>query len=174
MKKLTIQNGEGVFSGEVSGSFKPAETLQVPAGKSSTRNSEVGTCASASISAAQRSKELVLGDDGTERARLRVPTPPGQLRVHGRRRGRRGAGARGEGVGVRCRVGIGHPAPLLARDGRCVENANLDAVERPALDVDLKHGLRAAPTSVCPTTPTASPSRSIRRSGAPAPRSCSA
>ncbi|TAJ92041.1 MAG: ROK family protein [Reyranella sp.] len=82
---------------------------------------------------------LVLGDDGAERARLRVPTPQdsyeatvgavvGVVRQLETR------------VGVRCRVGIGHPGALSPATG-LIKNANSTRLNGRPLDVDLKHGL---------------------------------
>ena len=85
---------------------------------------------------------IVLGDDGTERARLRVSTPQDsyestvgavvgvvrELEVK---------------VGVRCRVGIGHPGALSPATG-LVKNANSTRLNGRPLDVDLKHGLGRA------------------------------
>lgn len=85
---------------------------------------------------------LVLGDDGTERARLRVATPQdsyeatvgavvGVVRELETR------------VGMRCRVGIGHPGALSPATG-LIKNANSTRLNGRPLDVDLKHGLGRA------------------------------
>lgn len=85
---------------------------------------------------------LVLDDDGTERTRLRVPTPQdsyeatvgavvGVVRELETR------------VGVRCRVGIGHPGALSPATG-LIKNANSTWLNGRPLDVDLQHGLGRA------------------------------
>lgn len=85
---------------------------------------------------------LVLGDDGTERARLRVPTPQESYEatvgaVVGVVRELEAK------VGVHCRVGIGHPGALSPATG-LVKNANSTRLNGRPLDVDLKHGLGRA------------------------------
>lgn len=85
---------------------------------------------------------LVLGDDGTERARLRVPTPQDSYEatvgaVVGVVRELEAK------VGVRCRVGVGHPGALSPATG-LVKNANSTRLNGRPLDVDLKHGLGRA------------------------------
>jgi fructokinase len=82
---------------------------------------------------------IALGDDGTERARLRVPTPResyeatveavvGVVRELETR------------VGARCRVGVGHPGAVSPATG-LVKNANSTRLNGHPLDVDLKHAL---------------------------------
>jgi fructokinase len=85
---------------------------------------------------------IVLGDDGTERARLRVPTPQDSYEAT--------VGAvvgvvreLEKQVGVRCRVGIGHPGALSPATG-LVKNANSTRLNGRPLDIDLKHGLGRA------------------------------
>lgn len=85
---------------------------------------------------------LVLGDDGTEHARLRVPTPRESYEatlgaVVGVVRELEAK------VGVRCRVGVGHPGALSPATG-LVKNANSTRLNGRPLDVDLKHGLGRA------------------------------
>lgn len=85
---------------------------------------------------------LVLDDDGTERARLRVPTPQDSYEatvgaVVGVVRDLEAK------VGVRCRVGIGHPGALSPATG-LVKNANSTRLNGRPLDIDLKHGLGRA------------------------------
>ncbi|MFN4015985.1 MAG: ROK family protein [Reyranella sp.] len=82
---------------------------------------------------------IVLGDDGSERARLRVATPhesyeatvdavAGVVRELETR------------VGARCRVGIGHPGAVSPATG-LVKNANSTRLNGHPLDVDLKQAL---------------------------------
>jgi fructokinase len=85
---------------------------------------------------------LVLDDDGTEKARLRVPTPQDSYEatlgaVVGVVRELEAK------VGVRCRVGIGHPGALSPATG-LVKNANSTRLNGRPLDVDLKNGLGRA------------------------------
>lgn len=82
---------------------------------------------------------LVLGDDGAERARLRVPTPQDSYEATVEAV----AGVVREletRVGVRCRVGIGHPGALSPATG-LVKNANSTRLNGRPLDVDLKQAL---------------------------------
>jgi len=82
---------------------------------------------------------IVLGDDGLERARLRVATPrdsyeatvdavAGVVRELEMR------------VGARCRVGVGHPGAISPATG-LVKNANSTRLNGQPLDVDLKQAL---------------------------------
>jgi fructokinase len=82
---------------------------------------------------------IVLGNDGTERARLRVPTPRGSYAatieavvgvVHELE----------TRVGARCRVGIGHPGTISPATG-LVKNANSSRLNGHPMDVDLKQAL---------------------------------
>jgi fructokinase len=82
---------------------------------------------------------IVLGDDGTERARLRVPTPRKSYEatveaVAGVVRELEGR------VGARCRVGVGHPGAISPATG-LVKNANSTRLNGHPLDVDLKQAL---------------------------------
>ena len=82
---------------------------------------------------------LVLGDDGAERARLRVPTPQDSYEATVEAV----AGVVREletRVGVRCRVGIGHPGALSPATG-LVKNANSTRLNGRPLDVDLRQAL---------------------------------
>lgn len=82
---------------------------------------------------------LVLGDDGSERARLRVPTPRESYEatvcavVSVVRELEREAG-------VRCRIGIGHPGAISPATG-LVKNANSTRLNGHSLDLDLKKAL---------------------------------
>jgi fructokinase len=82
---------------------------------------------------------IVLGDDGSEQARLRVATPresyeatvdavAGVVRELEIR------------VGARCRVGVGHPGAISPATG-LVKNANSTRLNGRPLDVDLKQAL---------------------------------
>lgn len=82
---------------------------------------------------------IVLADDGTERARIRVPTPSesyestlGAVVTLVRELEAK--------VGTRCRIGIGHPGALSPATG-LIKNANSTRLNGRPLDVDLKHGL---------------------------------
>ncbi|NQW52649.1 MAG: ROK family protein [Rhodospirillales bacterium] len=85
---------------------------------------------------------IVLGDDGAEHARLRIPTPRESYEAT------LGAivGVVREleaKVGVRCRVGVGHPGAISPATG-LVKNANSTRLNGRPLDVDLQHGLGRA------------------------------
>jgi fructokinase len=82
---------------------------------------------------------LVLDKDGTERARLRVPTPQGsyEATVDAVAGVVRDLEAR---VGAHCRIGIGHPGALSPAT-RLIKNANSTHLNGHPLDVDLKHAL---------------------------------
>lgn len=80
---------------------------------------------------------IVLGDDGSERARMRIQTP------------RESYEATVEAVagvirdleakaGARCRVGVGHPGAISPATG-LIKNANSTKLNGHPLDVDLKH-----------------------------------
>lgn len=82
---------------------------------------------------------IVLGDDGSERVRLRVATPresyeatvdavAGVVRELETR------------AGARCRVGVGHPGAVSPATG-LVKNANSTRLNGRPLDVDLKRAL---------------------------------
>jgi fructokinase len=82
---------------------------------------------------------IVLGDDGTERARLRVPTPRESYEAT--------VGAVAGVVrelearaGVRCRVGVGHPGAISPATG-LIKNANSTRLNGHPLDRDLKRAL---------------------------------
>ena len=79
---------------------------------------------------------LVLGDDGTERARLRVPTPQEsyEATVAAVAGVVRDLEAR---AGARCRIGIGHPGALSPATG-LIKNANSTRLNGHPLDRDLR------------------------------------
>lgn len=85
---------------------------------------------------------IVLGDDGSERARLRVPTPREsyEATVEAVVGVVRELEAR---VSARCRVGIGHPGAVSPATG-LVKNANSTRLNGHPLDVDLKKALGRA------------------------------
>jgi len=82
---------------------------------------------------------IVLGDDGTERARLRVATPQESYEAtvdavagvvrHLEKR-----------VGVRCPIGVGHPGALSPATG-LIKNANSTRLNGHPLDRDLERAL---------------------------------
>lgn len=85
---------------------------------------------------------IVLGDDGTERARLRVPTPRESYEatldaVAGVVRDLEAK------AGARCKVGVGHPGAISPATG-LVKNANSTRLNGRPLDVDLKRALDRA------------------------------
>lgn len=82
---------------------------------------------------------VVLGTDGAERARLRVPTPQeGYVAtVDAVAHVVRDLEAR---VGARCRIGIGHPGALSPATG-LIKNANSTHLNGHPLDADLKRAL---------------------------------
>jgi fructokinase len=82
---------------------------------------------------------IVLGDDGTERARLRAPTPREsyEATVDAVASVVRELEAR---VGVRCRVGVGHPGAISPATG-LVKNANSTRLNGHPLDRDLRRVL---------------------------------
>lgn len=82
---------------------------------------------------------IVLGDDGAERARLRVPTPREsyQATVEAVAGVVRELETR---VGARCRVGVGHPGAVSPATG-LVKNANSTRLNGHPLDLDLKQAL---------------------------------
>lgn len=82
---------------------------------------------------------IVLGDDGSERARLRVPTPRDsyQATVEAVASVVRELEGR---VGARCRVGVGHPGAVSPATG-LVKNANSTRLNGHPLDVDLRQAL---------------------------------
>ncbi len=82
---------------------------------------------------------LVLDKDGTERARMRVPTPQEsyETTVEAVAGVVRDLEAR---VGVRCRVGIGHPGALSPATG-LIKNANSTRLNGHPLDRDLKKAI---------------------------------
>ncbi|MGQ3297818.1 ROK family protein [Reyranella sp.] len=85
---------------------------------------------------------IVLGDDGSERGRLRVPTPREsyEATVEAVVGVVRELEAR---VSARCRVGIGHPGAVSPATG-LVKNANSTRLNGHPLDVDLKKALGRA------------------------------
>ena len=82
---------------------------------------------------------IVLADDGSERARLRVPTPREsyEATVEAVVGVVRDLEAR---VGSRCRVGVGHPGAVSPATG-LVKNANSTRLNGRPLDIDLKQAL---------------------------------
>ena len=82
---------------------------------------------------------IVLGTEGVEQARLRVPTPQDgyEATVDAVARVVRDLEAR---VGARCRVGVGHPGALSPATGQ-IKNANSTHLNGHPLDVDLKRAL---------------------------------
>ena len=82
---------------------------------------------------------IVLADDGSERARLRVPTPREsyEATVEAVVGVVRELEAR---LGEPCRVGIGHPGAISPATG-LVKNANSTRLNGHPLDVDLKQAL---------------------------------
>ena len=82
---------------------------------------------------------IVLADDGSERARLRVPTPREsyEATVEAVVGVVRELEAR---VGEPCRVGIGHPGAISPAT-RLVKNANSTRLNGHPVDVDLKQAL---------------------------------
>ncbi len=82
---------------------------------------------------------IVLGDDGTERARLRVPTP--RESYEATLEALAGVVRELEAqAGARCRIGIGHPGAISPATG-LVKNANSTRLNGHPLDVDLKKRL---------------------------------
>jgi len=82
---------------------------------------------------------IVLGDDGTEQVRLRVPTPRESYKATVEAV----AGVVREletRVGARCRVGVGHPGAVSPATG-LVKNANSTRLNGHPLDMDLKQAL---------------------------------
>ncbi len=81
---------------------------------------------------------IVLGDDGSERARMRIPTPRDcyEATVEAVAGVVRDLEAK---VGTRCRVGIGHPGAISPATG-LIKNANSTRLNGQPLDVDLKRG----------------------------------
>ncbi len=85
---------------------------------------------------------IVLADDGTERARLRVPTP--RETYEATLEAVAGVVCELEStVGEACRIGIGHPGAISPATG-LVKNANSTRLNGRPLDVDLKHLLGRA------------------------------
>jgi len=82
---------------------------------------------------------IVLGRDGAERARLRVPTPQESYvaTVEAVADMVRALEAR---VGVHCRVGVGHPGALSPATG-LIKNANSTRLNGHPLDKDLKRAI---------------------------------
>lgn len=85
---------------------------------------------------------IVLGDDGSERARLRVPTPRESYAatlaaVVGLVRELEAT------VGTRCRVGVGHPGAVSPATG-LVKNANSTHLNGHPLNIDLMKALGRA------------------------------
>ncbi|MDP1749645.1 MAG: ROK family protein [Reyranella sp.] len=82
---------------------------------------------------------IVLGDDGTERARLRVPTPQESYdaTVEAVAGVVRALEAR---AGAHCRVGIGHPGALSPATG-LIKNANSTRLNGHPLDKDLRRAI---------------------------------
>lgn len=82
---------------------------------------------------------IVLDDDGSERARMRIPTP---------RDSYEGTVEAVAGVvrdleakaGTRCRVGVGHPGAISPATG-LIKNANSTRLNGRPLDVDLKRAM---------------------------------
>jgi fructokinase len=79
---------------------------------------------------------IVLGDDGSERARMRISTPRDcyQATVEAVAGVVRDLEAK---VGKRCRVGVGHPGAISPATG-LIKNANSTRLNGQPLDVDLK------------------------------------
>ena len=79
---------------------------------------------------------IVLGDDGSERARMRIPTPRDcyEATVEAVAGVVRDLEAK---VGTRCRVGVGHPGAISPATG-LIKNANSTRLNGRPLDVDLK------------------------------------
>jgi fructokinase len=82
---------------------------------------------------------IVLGRDGSERARMRVPTPQEsyEATVAAVAGVVRDLEAR---VGVHCRVGVGHPGALSPATG-LIKNANSTRLNGHPLDRDLKNAI---------------------------------
>jgi fructokinase len=82
---------------------------------------------------------IVLDDNGSERARMRIPTPSEsyEATVKAVAGVVRDLEAK---VGARCRVGVGHPGALSPATG-LIKNANSTRLNGQPLDVDLKRAM---------------------------------